>query len=84
MATLGRRDVLTELLAVLDTPAYHAIGPADRPVTSDDPVSLKDLPGPETYTVLEVAARLGIGRCMAYDLVRQGIIGVLPILLTPV
>ena len=42
---------------MLDTPAYHSIGPADRPVTSDDPVSLKDLPGPETYTVLEVAAR---------------------------
>jgi excisionase family DNA binding protein len=43
---------------------------------SSDPISLKDLPGPETYTVLEVAARLGIGRCMAYELVRQGIIPV--------
>lgn len=40
----------------------------------DDPISLNDLPGVETYTVPEVAARLGIGRCMAYDLVRQGII----------
>jgi hypothetical protein len=40
----------------------------------DEPVSLNDLPGVETYTVLEVAARLGIGRCMAYDLVRQGVI----------
>ena len=39
-----------------------------------DPIPLKDFPGPETYTVLEVAARLGIGRCMAYELVRQGII----------
>lgn len=40
----------------------------------DDPISLNDLPRPETYTVPEVAARLGIGRCMAYDLVRQGVI----------
>ncbi len=40
----------------------------------DDPISLNDLPRVETYTVPEVAARLGIGRCMAYDLVRQGII----------
>lgn len=40
----------------------------------DEPVSLNDLPGVETYTVPEIAARLGIGRCMAYDLVRQGII----------
>ncbi|HKR49645.1 MAG TPA: helix-turn-helix domain-containing protein [Pseudonocardiaceae bacterium] len=40
----------------------------------DEPISLNDLPGAETYTVLEVAARLGIGRCMAYDLVRQGVI----------
>ncbi len=40
----------------------------------DEPISLNDLPGAETYTVPEVAARLGIGRCMAYDLVRQGII----------
>ncbi|HET9256645.1 MAG TPA: helix-turn-helix domain-containing protein [Pseudonocardiaceae bacterium] len=40
----------------------------------DEPVSLNDLPEVETYTVLEVAARLGIGRCMAYDLVRQGVI----------
>jgi excisionase family DNA binding protein len=40
----------------------------------DEPISLNDLPGVETYTVLEVAARLGIGRCMAYDLVRQGVI----------
>lgn len=40
----------------------------------DDPISLNDLPGVETYTVPEVAARLGIGRCMAYDLVCQGII----------
>jgi excisionase family DNA binding protein len=40
----------------------------------DEPISLNDLPGAETYTVTEVAARLGIGRCMAYDLVRQGVI----------
>ncbi|MGH3779424.1 MAG: helix-turn-helix domain-containing protein [Pseudonocardiaceae bacterium] len=40
----------------------------------DEPISLNDLPGVETYTVPEVAARLGIGRCIAYDLVRQGII----------
>ena len=40
----------------------------------DEPISLKDLPRVETYTVLEVAARLGIGRCMAYELVRQGVI----------
>jgi excisionase family DNA binding protein len=40
----------------------------------DDPISLNDLPGVETYTVPEIAARLGIGRCMAYDLVRQGVI----------
>jgi excisionase family DNA binding protein len=40
----------------------------------DEPTSLNDLSGAETYTVPEVAARLGIGRCMAYDLVRQGII----------
>jgi excisionase family DNA binding protein len=40
----------------------------------DEPISLNDLPQVETYTVLEVAARLGIGRCMAYDLVRQGVI----------
>jgi excisionase family DNA binding protein len=40
----------------------------------DEPISLNDLPGVETYTVPEIAARLGIGRCMAYDLVRQGII----------
>lgn len=40
----------------------------------DDPISLNDLPRPETYTVPEAAALLGIGRCMAYDLVRQGVI----------
>jgi len=40
----------------------------------DEPISLNDLPRVETYTVPEVAARLGIGRCMAYELVRQGII----------
>ena len=40
----------------------------------DEPISLNDLPRVETYTVPEVAARLGIGRCMAYDLVRQGVI----------
>ena len=36
----------------------------------DEPISLNDLPQVETYTVPEVAARLGIGRCMAYELVR--------------
>jgi excisionase family DNA binding protein len=40
----------------------------------DEPISLNDLPQVETYTVPEVAARLGIGRCMAYELVRQGVI----------
>ena len=41
---------------------------------SDDPVSTNDISEAETYTVPEVATRLGIGRCMAYDLVRRGII----------
>jgi excisionase family DNA binding protein len=40
----------------------------------DEPISLNDLPRVEIYTVPEVAALLGIGRCMAYDLVRQGVI----------
>ncbi|MGH3717591.1 MAG: helix-turn-helix domain-containing protein [Pseudonocardiaceae bacterium] len=40
----------------------------------DEPISLNDLPRAEAYTVPEVAARLGIGRCMAYDLVREGVI----------
>ena len=40
----------------------------------DESISMNDLPKTETYTVSEVAARLGIGRCMAYDLVRQGVI----------
>ncbi len=40
----------------------------------DDPVSSNDLSEVETYTVPEAAARLGIGRCMAYDLVRRGVI----------
>lgn len=40
----------------------------------DEPISLNDLPQVETYTVPQVAARLGIGRCMAYELVRQGVI----------
>ena len=52
----------------------HVIPPETASLDPDDPISLNDLPGPETYTVLEAAARLGIGRCMAYDLVRQGII----------
>ena len=43
-------------------------------IDQDDPTSLRDLPVPEIYTVVEVAARLGIGRCMAYDLVRRGVI----------
>jgi excisionase family DNA binding protein len=40
----------------------------------DDPISQNDLLRVETYTVSEVAARLGIGRCMAYELVRKGVI----------
>jgi excisionase family DNA binding protein len=43
-------------------------------IGSDDPVSANDILKVETYTVQEVATRLGIGRCMAYDLVRRGVI----------
>ncbi|HEX2301162.1 MAG TPA: helix-turn-helix domain-containing protein [Pseudonocardiaceae bacterium] len=39
---------------------------------ADDPVSLNDFTGSDIYTVRQVAARLGIGAGLAYELVRQG------------
>lgn len=38
----------------------------------DDPVSLRDIPSPEVYTVRQVAGMLGLALGMTYDLVRRG------------
>ncbi len=39
---------------------------------ADDPVSLNDFLAADIYTVRQVAARLGIGAALAYELVREG------------
>jgi excisionase family DNA binding protein len=39
---------------------------------ADDPVSLNDFVSSDIYTVRQVAARLGIGAGLAYELVREG------------
>jgi len=39
-----------------------------------DPISVKDLPGPEIYTVAHVARMLSINVGTAYQLLRDGVI----------
>ncbi|HEU0086589.1 MAG TPA: helix-turn-helix domain-containing protein [Pseudonocardiaceae bacterium] len=39
---------------------------------ADDPVSLNDFAVSDIYTVRQVAARLGIGAGLAYELIREG------------
>jgi excisionase family DNA binding protein len=43
-----------------------------RDVPPEDPVSLNDLNRADIYTVPQIAARLGIGAGLAYELVRTG------------
>lgn len=43
-----------------------------RDVAPEDPVSLNDFTRADIYTVRQVAARLGIGAGLAYELVRAG------------
>ncbi|MGH4010336.1 MAG: helix-turn-helix domain-containing protein [Pseudonocardiaceae bacterium] len=43
-----------------------------RDVPPEDPVSLNDFARADIYTVRQVAARLGIGAGLAYELVRTG------------
>lgn len=43
-------------------------------IDSADPISVKDLPGPEIYTVAQVARMLSISVGTAYQLLRDGVI----------
>lgn len=41
-------------------------------IEPDDPVSLRDVPASQVYTVREVATLLGINLGVTYQLIRQG------------
>jgi len=50
-----------------------AVGPLARvQLDGEDPVSVRDLPAAEVYTVRQVAALLGINLGGAYELIRTG------------